>query len=71
MQISKEPLKMKYKNNIRIETENNDVIRINRDGFKYTITGFDKDLNLLPTKTYQTLDGVKKYMFKTYNVELE
>ena len=62
---------MKYKNNMRIETEDGSIIRINQRDFKYRITGFDKDLNLLPIKTYQTLEGVKKYMLKTDNVELE
>ena len=62
---------MKYKNGMRIELDSGSVIRINRQNYKYRIAGYDRDLNLLPIKTYKTLDGVKKYMLKTYGIVLE
>ena len=64
-------MNIKYKNNIRIELEDGSILRIYKRNHKYQITGFDKDLNLLPVKTYQSLERVKKYMLETYGVELE
>lgn len=61
---------IKYKNNIRLEMNNGDTIRINKREHKYEISGFDKDLNLFKPRVYNTLDGVKKYILRTYDIEL-
>ena len=67
---SNNPKQIKYKNGIKLECDNGDVVRVNRSSKKYVVTGFNKDLDLLPQKVYQSFDGVKKYILKTYNIEL-
>jgi len=61
---------IKYKNNIRIETDNGDIIRIYKRAKAYYIDGFDKNLKLFKPRRYLSFDGVKNFMNKTYNIKL-
>ena len=61
---------MKFKNGLRIEADNGDVVRINKREHKYVVSGFDKDNNLFRPHTYNSLNGVKNYILRTYNIEL-
>ena len=62
--------KIKYKRGMRIAPDNGDVIYIHSTNGHYEITGFDKDNNLFKPRKYASLQGVKNYILKTYDIEL-
>ena len=70
IELKEDVQKIKYKNNIRLEANNGDVIRIFKREHKYVISGFDKNLDLLKPHVYNSFRGVQNYILKTYNIEL-
>lgn len=70
LQIEDEKTILKYKNGLRIEA-GNDIISLNKRDRAYMIYRVNKDtLKMYKPLKYQSLDGVKNFMLKTYNVEL-
>ena len=66
-------MKVKYKRNVRFETEDGWVVYIRQQSFKFYVSGFNKyqlDKNTEFVKYYDSFRGVKNFVKRNFDVDL-